>query len=165
MRSQLFENRHGCRLIIYENSPFAACRDFPPQNDLLVFAIDPVGFEHRRDCRRIGIKHRRDGRSLRSVADCIAGGFVAQQQGQCVDENGFSSASFAGQKIQTTGEFHGDVVDDRVIFDPQFQEHSEVSLLRSLAGERSAGNRCSPFALRSSPEWRPVGAHLTHGSG
>ena len=154
VRSKLFEHRHRCRLIVDEDAAFAACRDFAPQNDLLVFAIDPVGFEHRRNRRRIGIKHSRDGRSFRSVPDRIAGCFIAQQQRQCVDENGFARAGFAGQQIQTSAKFHGDVVDDRVVFDPQFEQHSEVSLLRSLAGKMAAVScgRSSPFALRFSPE-------------
>ena len=71
------------------------------------------------------------------MADCIAGSFVAEQEGQCIDENGFSSAGFAGQEIETGGELHGDVVDDRVVFDPQFQEHSEFPVSRSLAGKLS----------------------------
>ena len=76
------------------------------------------------------------------MAHRIGRGFVAQQQCQCINENGFSSAGFAGQEVETGGELHGDVVDDRVVFYPQFQQHSEFSLAklrRSVAGKHATG--------------------------
>ena len=56
-------------------------------------------------------------------ADHVRGSFFAEQQGERVDEDGFAGAGFAGQEIQPGGELYRQVVDDRVIFKSQFDEH------------------------------------------
>src|SRR5271165_3304758 len=53
----------------------------------------------------------------------IGGCFVAQQQSERVNEDGFSGAGLASQQIEARRELDGDVVNDRVVFDPQFQQH------------------------------------------
>ena len=51
----------------------------------------------------------------------ITRSLIAQQQRQRVDENRLAGTGFASQEIQTSGEFHGDVVDNRIIFNAQFK--------------------------------------------
>ncbi len=120
---QLFQNGDRRRLVVDEDAPFAASGNFAAQDDLAFLGVEPVGFKNRADRGRVDVEHRRDGRFLGAMANCIAGGFVAEQQCKRVDEDGFSGAGFAGQQVETGGELHGNVVNDRVVFDSQFQQH------------------------------------------
>ncbi len=119
----MFQNGYSRRLIIDEDAALAAGCDLAAQDDLAVLGVDSVFFEHAVDRRRANLENRRDRGLLGAVADGVAGGFIAQQQGQRVDEDGFSGAGFAGQQVEAGSKLHGDVVDDRVVFDPQFQQH------------------------------------------
>ncbi len=101
IRRQLFQDGNRCRLIVDEDAAFAAGRDLAAQDDLAVFGVDAVFFQDAVDRGRADIEYRRDGGFFGAVADCVAGGFVAQQQGQCVDEDGFSGAGFAGKQVET----------------------------------------------------------------
>src|SRR5271169_6298556 len=78
------------------------------------------------------------------MTDGVSRGFVAQQQRKRVNEDGFSGAGLAGQEVEAGGELDGDVVNDRVVFDPQFQQHvssrlSEVK--RSVARGKSRAEK------------------------
>ena len=102
-------------------------------------AVDAVCFEHRVDAPAIGLEDRGDVALSVPWRTASAGSFVAQQQGERVDEDGFSGAGFAGQQVEAGGELHGNVVDDRVVFDPQFQQHVSSRLAevkRSVAGKQ-----------------------------
>ena len=123
VRRQLLEHRHRRRLVVDEDAALAAGRNLAAQDDLAFLGVDAVGFQHRADGGRVGVEDRGDHRLVGAMADGVAGGFVAEQQRQRVDEDGFSGAGFAGQQVETGGELHGDVVNDRVVFDSQFQQH------------------------------------------
>ncbi len=56
-------------------------------------------------------------------ANHVHGSFVPQQKGQGINEDGFSGAGFAGQQVQARRELDRQVVYDRVVFEPQFDEH------------------------------------------
>ncbi len=141
IRSELFQNGYSRRLIVDEDATFAAGNNLAAQNDLAIFAVDAILLEDTIDPRRAGFEDRRNCGLVCSVANRVAGSFVAQQQGQRVDEDGFSGAGFAGQQVEAGSELHGDVVDDRVVFDPQFQQHvsSRTGEVRgSVAGKLPA---------------------------
>src|SRR5208337_4524164 len=110
-----------------EHAPLAAGSYLSPQDDLLVISVNAVFFQHCIERFRVDLEHRRHRRLLGAVSHRIRRGFVAQQQRQRIYEYGFSGAGFAGQEIETGGELHGDVVNDRVVFNPQFQQHSAFS--------------------------------------
>ena len=57
------------------------------------------------------------------MADHLGGGFAAHQQGQGIDEDGFSRAGFAGEQVQAGAEGGDGVIDDGVVFSAQFDEH------------------------------------------
>ena len=116
------------RLIVDEHAAFATGGYLAPQDELRFARVDAVRLQHFVERFRLDFKHRRDDGLFRAVAHRVRRGFVAQQQCECIDQNGFSSAGFAGQEVEPGGELHGDVVDDRVVFYPQFQQHSEFSL-------------------------------------
>ena len=58
-----------------------------------------------------------------SGANHVGRGLVAQQKRQRINEDGFSGAGFAGQQVQAGRELYRQVVYDRVVFQPQFDEH------------------------------------------
>ncbi len=123
MRSELLQYRHRRRLVVDEDASLAAGGDFAAQNQHLFLGVDPVRLKHGINRGRLGREHRRHGRLLGAMAHRVAGGLVAQQQRERVDEDGFAGAGFAGQQVEAGRELHGHVVDHRVVFDPQFQEH------------------------------------------
>ncbi len=125
VRRELLQHRHRRRLIVDEDAALAAGRNLAAQDDLAFFGVDSVGLQNRGDRGRVGVEHRRDGRFFGAMADRVAGGLVAEQQCQRVDEDGFSGAGFAGQQVETGRELHGNVVNDRVVFDSQFQQHGD----------------------------------------
>ncbi len=133
VRRKLLQHRHRRRLIVDEDASLAAGRDLAPQNDLRLLAVEAVVFQNFVDGLGLGFEHRRDDSLVGAVADGVAGRFVAQQQGQGVDQDGFSGAGFAGQQIETGGELHGNIVDDRVVFDSQFQQHVSSRLAKLVA--------------------------------
>src|SRR6266478_4179386 len=59
------------------------------------------------------------------MPDHLCGSLVAKEQRECVNENGFSGPGFAGKKIEPGSKFHRYVVNDGVIFNPQFEKHGE----------------------------------------
>ena len=123
---KLLQHGHRRSLVVNEDASLAARRNLASQDQAAFFGVDPVRLKHRVDGGRFRLEHRRYGCFIRAVADRVAGRLVAQQQRERVDEDGFTSAGFAGQEVETGRELHGHVVDDRVVFDPQFQEHVSV---------------------------------------
>src|SRR5215469_9464341 len=132
MGSELPQHRDGGRLVVNEHSSLTTRGNLPPQDQLFVAGIDAVFYQHRVKQLRVGFEYGGDDRLVSSVAHSICRGFIAQQQCQCINQDGFASASFAGQEIQTGRKLHGNVVDDRVVFNPQFQQHSAFSTRGNL---------------------------------
>ena len=71
------------------------------------------------------------------MADHISGRLITQQQRQSIDQNGFAGAGFAGQQIQSRRELHHHVVNDRVVLQPQLEEHREVLRFEFCCGENT----------------------------
>src|SRR3954468_14165709 len=130
MRSQLAQDIHGGGLVVHEDASLAARRNFATQDDGIVFAVEPVAFENLSDgffggaiCFEDGSDHGAVG----SRADDIGGGFLSEEQGESIDQDRFASASFAGQEVESSGEFDRQVVNDCVVFQPQFHQHESAS--------------------------------------
>ena len=70
-----------------------------------------------------GFEDGGDHGALGPGADDVGGSFVAEKKSEGVDQNGFAGSSFAGEQVEAGGELHGHVVDDGVVFEPQFSEH------------------------------------------
>ena len=123
MRRKLLEDSHRRRLVVHKDAAFAAGCNLAAKNQLPIVrvGIQAVGFQHRIQGFRLGFKDRRNYGLVGAVANRIGGGFIAEQQRESINEDGFSGAGFAGQQIQTGRELHGNVINDRVVFDPQFQ--------------------------------------------
>ncbi len=82
------------------------------------------------------------------MANCVGGSLVAQQERKRVDENGFSGAGFAGQQVEAGGELNGNVVNDRVVFDPQFQQHVRSRLAEVMRSVARGNHQPCAVALR-----------------
>ena len=126
VRRQLAQDRDGCRLVIDENPSLAASGNLAPQDDGFVFLINPVIFENLSDRffrSAFDFKDSGDRGLVGSGTNHVGGGFVAQQERQRIDEDGFSRAGFAGQQVQAGRELYRQVIYDRVVFQPQFDEH------------------------------------------
>ena len=131
MLRELFEHSNGRRLIVDEDTALAARSDLAAKDELSVFGVEAVGFQQHRDGLRLRFEDRRDDGLVGTVPNCVGGSLVAQQQGERVNKDGFSGASFAGQQVEAGSKLHGNVVNDRVVFDPQFQQHVSSRLARS----------------------------------
>src|SRR5262249_31549312 len=74
-----------------------------------------------------------------------------------IDQNGLARPGLSGQQIQASRELDCQVIDDRVIFEPQFGKHGVSEVERSIArnaslGLREAGwEKCSTWNTSS---WR-----------
>ena len=80
VRSELFQNRYRCRLIVDEDASLATGRDLAAQDNLSVFGIDAVFFENRVNRGRNHFEHCRNGCLVSAVTHGVGRGFVAQQQ-------------------------------------------------------------------------------------
>ncbi len=49
--------------------------------------------------------------------------FSPSSKRERVDQDGFAGARFAGQQVESGGEGHRYVIDDRVVLEAQFDEH------------------------------------------
>ena len=50
------------------------------------------------------------------MANDVCGSLFSQQQSKRIDEDGFASAGFTGQKVKAGSKLHDHVVNDGVIF-------------------------------------------------
>ncbi len=139
MRRKLPEHSDCRRLVVHEDAAFAASCDLAPQDELLFCAIDAVGFQQRSDGLRLGVEDRRHHSLVSAMSNRVGGSFIAQQESQRVNQDGFAGPSFAGEQVKAGGELDGNVVNDRVVFDPQFQQH--VSSLAEVKRSVARGNR------------------------
>ena len=73
-----------------------------------------------------GFKNARYYGLVGAVADHLDRGFAAHQQSQCIDEDGFARAGFAGEQVEPRAERGDGVIDDGVVFSAQFDEHGVV---------------------------------------
>ena len=143
VRSKLLEHGHRCRLVVDEDASLAAGGDLAPQDELAVIGVAsmPLASSAATSAGESASKTADDDGLLRPVANGVGGSFVAQQQGERVDEDGLSGAGFAGQQVEAGSELHGHVVNDRVVFDPQFQQHvrSRFSEVRRSVARQDNG--------------------------
>ncbi len=105
--------------------------------------VDAVGFQNRGDGLRFGFEDGGHYRLVGSMSNCVGGSLVAQQQGESVNQDGLSGAGFAGQQVEAGPKLDGDVVNDRVVFDSQFQQHVSSRLAevkRSVARLREGND-------------------------
>ncbi len=119
MRRQLAQHGHRRGLVVDEDATFASGGDLAAQDDGVLVGIDAIRFERFGDALlgcAFDLEDRRDHGFVGARADDVARGFVAEQQGQGVDENGFAGAGFAGQQVQARGELDRQVIDHRVVF-------------------------------------------------
>jgi energy-coupling factor transporter ATP-binding protein EcfA2 len=127
--SAVFEADSKALDAILEDAALAAGCDLAAKNQLAVvgmgigtgIGIQAIGFQDRIQGFGLGLEDRRNHGLVGAVTNGIGGSFVAEKQSQSVNEDGFSGAGFAGQQIQAGRELHGHVINDRVVFDPQFQ--------------------------------------------
>ncbi len=134
--SQLLQHRHGRGLVINEDAAFAASRNFAPQDDRFILRIEAIVFEDSRN--RLGraafnLEHGGDDGALCSSANDIGRSLIAEQQRQCIDEDGLAGTRFARKQIQPRRELYCQVVDDRVVFKAQFEEHGFPEVRLSAA--------------------------------
>ena len=111
-------------MVVHENIPLAVGCNVTAQYDLRPCSVDSVIFQHLCNCRVVAFVHGCHGGFIRAVAHNIAGGFLAQQQRQCVNQDGLARAGFAGQQVQSRSKVNHHVIDDGVVFNAQFPEHS-----------------------------------------
>ena len=126
IRSQLAQDGNGGRLVIDEHPSLAAGRNLAAQDDRFVFLVDAVVFEDLSDCLfrpTFNFKDSGNRGLVRSGANHVGGGLVPEQKRQGINEDGFSRAGFAGQQVQAGRELYRQVVYDRVVLEPQFDEH------------------------------------------
>ena len=106
---------------------FAGSGNFAADDQGAVFGfIQTVVLQNFIDCvfgDACGFEHGGDDRAVRAGANYFARCFIAQQQGQSVDQNGFACASLARQQVQAKSKLYREIVNDSVIFEPQFGEH------------------------------------------
>ena len=148
--SQGLQHGHGRRLVVNENASLAVDCDVAAQNDLRPCAVDSVFLQHLGDGRIVALIHGGDRGLFRAVAHHVAVGLLAQQQRQGVDEDGLARAGLAGQQIQSSPKLNHHVVDDGVVFNAQFPEHS-APVRWSFPGEHTTPGLSSPYA-KSSPK-------------
>ena len=128
MRGKLPQHAHRGWLVVDEDASFASGRDLAPQDDGFVFVagIDAVGFKNPSDdlfCLVVDLEDRRDHGPIGASANHVGGSLVAQKECERINQNGFAGAGLAGQEIQASSKLYRQIVDDRVIFKPQFGEH------------------------------------------
>ncbi len=125
MRRKLLEHSDGCRLIVDEHPSLGG--DFPAQNQIGFVRVNSVVFENARDQflrRAVNLENGGNHRAVAAETNDLRGRLLAHQQRKGVNQNGFPSASFAGKKIQPGRELNGQMIDDGVIFQSQFEEHA-----------------------------------------
>ena len=122
---KLAQHGNRGRLIVDEDAALAAGGDLAAQNDVVTARIDAVFFQ---DVFGVGggLEDAGDDGLLGAVADDLGGGFAAHQQGQSIDEDGFSRAGFAGEQVQAGAEGGDGVIDDGVVFSAEFDKHGVV---------------------------------------
>ena len=116
---------HGRRLIVDEYAAFGAA--ISRRRIRLVFVgIDAVLFKNL--CNQFSdppSTSKTAEMTARSAAeaDHVRRSFLAHEQAESINQDGFPRAGFAGQQIQPRSELDGEMVDDGVILKAQFEEH------------------------------------------
>ncbi len=103
VRRQLAQNRNRRGLVVDEHPSLSAGCNLAPQDYRFIFLVDAVVLQDLRDRLFGSAFNFEDGRNrglVRTGANYVRGGFVSKKKGQCIDENGFSGAGFAGQKVK-----------------------------------------------------------------
>ena len=124
LRRQLPQHRHRRRLVVDEHPPLAVRRNLPPQQNVVRerSCIDPVRLQHRHRARR-QLEHAPQHRLLRPMPHHIARSLPAQQQRQRVDQDRLPRARLSRQQVQPRPKLGHRLVDHRIVFRPQLQQH------------------------------------------
>ena len=147
LRRQLPQHRHRRRLVIYKHPPLAACRNLPPQQNVVRERprIDPIRIQNRRRPRR-RFEDAPQHSLLRAMPHHVARSLPTQQQRQRIDQDRLARARLTRQQIQPRPKARHRLVDHRIVFRPQLQQHRRSRL--TLVAE-SLARRCDP-ALQGS---------------
>ena len=149
----------GGGLVVDEDAAFAGGEDFAAENDVGGFRVDAVGFEDGFGAGR-GLEDAGDDGLVCAVADdARRRTFAAHQEGQCIHEDGFARAGFAGEEIEAGAKGGDGVIDDGVVFSAEFDEHFFLFPWpwTRVCGISSRPNRRSPFDF-DCPLWRTISA-------
>ncbi len=125
LRSQLPQYADRCRLIVDEHAGFAAGGDLPAKNEPALVSVQAILFQDGGGAFSVSIKDAGHRGALAAVPDHVGRSFVAQQQGQRVDKDGFARARLPGQQVEAGTELHCDIVDDGVVLNPKFAQHRD----------------------------------------
>ena len=126
VRSKLAQHRNRCRLIVDEDASLAAAGNLAPQDDGLIFPVDAVGLQylgHGFPGAGLDFEYGGDHGLVGSGANDFAGSFFAEKESQSIDEDRFTRAGFAGQQVKPSRELYRQIVNDCVVFEPQFDQH------------------------------------------
>ncbi len=153
---ELAEGGDGGGLVVDKDAAFAGGGDLAPKQDLvgLFGVVDTVGFK---DGAGAGgaLKGAADDGLFGAVADDVARGFAAEQEGERVDQDGFAGAGLAREEVEPGAELDGRTVDHSVVFRAQLQQHfPKPREARSSVGFRSARQAEDNKAGRRIGVWR-----------
>src|SRR5262245_31397624 len=96
-RSKLTQRRRCCGLVVYEYPVTPVRRNFAADDEFAFLRIETKRFElGRKFCVEDGFNHG----AILTAADHLGRGLGSGKQTQRVDDDGFSSAGFAGEEIE-----------------------------------------------------------------
>jgi len=127
VRSELPQDSHRRRLIVDEDSALAPGGNLAAENERAVVGlVQAVGFENSGQLLFRGAFSLKDGRNhgaLSPRANDLAGGLVAQKEGESVHQNRLPRAGLARQQVQPRAELDHQAIDDRVVLEAQLDQH------------------------------------------
>ena len=123
--SESAEDGDSSGLVVDVNAALAVGKDFAAEDDFVGIDVDAVGFEDELGAWS-GFKDAREDSAVGSMTDDAGGGFLAHEEGESVDEDGFAGAGFAGEEIEAGAEAGDGVIDDGIILSSEFEQHGRL---------------------------------------
>ena len=102
-------------------------RDLALQNQRIFFDLDPPFVGERRDVLELAdVEDAFHRRLVRSRANEIGTGALAEEKSQRTDDDRLAGAGFSGENVEARREWKGDLLDDRKIADAQLGQHQSA---------------------------------------
>ncbi len=122
LRGEQFQYRSRGRLIVYKDTALARSSNLPPQQNFTLACIDPMRLQN---ALRLfgGLEDAGDDRLLCPVTHDLTRCLASEQEGQSVHQDRFARAGLPGQQIQPGPQRGRGVIDNRIIFRSQLQQH------------------------------------------
>ena len=150
--SEFLQKGGGNGAAIEEGARLTVGQDFAFEDQFVFGGFDAGMLENGGEGGGLGLfEDAGDAGAFGAAAHHFGRGAATEEQAEGVDDDGFAGAGLAGEEVQTRVEADAESLDDGVVFNQQFDQHAETTIIAA-----GGGKEVKTFRVSSVLVWKRV---------